>query len=177
MEDSGSGPFAGKTSEDRALGNRADAMRLAGGGYKGLAHVLCVVALVGCATGGTRIETPRCIPYYISVGINVLDRNVEDIASRIVFDAISSMGYSASANGYATPSKECFIGIQGLSTKNIEIVLYVSEREPSDQSEWIGATKEILMYTISRLGLKDQLEVLELVVLEESYTGRYQYPR
>ena len=152
-------------------------MLLAGGGYKGLAHVLCVVALVGCTTGRTPIETPRCIPYYNSVGINVLDVSVEHIASRIVFDAISSMGYSASTDGHATPSKECFIVIERPLAEIIEIVLYVSERQPSDQSEWIGATKEILMNSISRLGLKDQLEVLELVILEESFTGRYQYPR
>lgn len=176
MGNTGSVPFARKTSEDRVLGSRGDAMLLAGGVYKRLAHLLCIVALAGCAAEGARSETPKCIPYYNSVGVNVLDESVEDIAPKIVLDAIRSMGYSAISDGYATRSKECFIVIERPSSEEIDIVLYVPGRQPNDQSAWVVQMKEVLTNSISRLGMKDQLEVFELVMLEESFSGGYQYP-
>lgn len=152
-------------------------MLSAGAVCKGMVHLLLIMALVGCATGGSRSEMQRCIPYYNRVGIEVLDLDAEDIASRIVRDAISSMGYSATGDGYATPSKGCFIMIEKPSAENIEIVLYVSERQPSDQSEWIGRMKDALMNSILSLEPKDQLvEVFEVLYLEESFTGRIHYP-
>ena len=141
MGNSGSALFAEKTSEDRVLGKQGDAMFLAGAVCRGLAHILCVVILVGCAKGGARNETSRCFPYYISVGIEVLDMNLESTASKVVVDAILSMGGHMVRNArYAMPLQECFVTIErpgGSYASYIEINLYLSDQHGGDPREWI----------------------------------------
>ena len=122
-----------------------------------------MAVLCACASG-VRHEGQTCLPSLTSLVIEIRDSRLEQAASKSVLDTITSMGYRVSARGYETQLQECFIKIDRPDARFIRITQFVSGQDPS---LWRNQMREALEGEITRLGLDDDLSVLDEITLKE----------